>query len=179
MKFNIHMLIDRSPELPYFILAVAYLLCEGTPKTVHIFAIAYVFLITAITIGLLLKTAFKTKRPKKHYNLPALRYDFPSLHSMVSAGTVIFAYYVNPVFAVILVPISLFYLYSRLKLKAHSIAGVLGGALIGIALGFAFGIMLGIIHFPEILELAFAIMFFCTPLLTTLFRMKYSKRIDF
>lgn len=179
MTFNIHLLIDRSPELPYFILALVYLFGTTAMDAIHVFSTAFLFIVTSLTIGLLLKTCFKTKRPIRHYNLPALRYDFPSLHSMISIGTIVFVYYVNPLYSIVLIPVGLFYLYSRIKLKAHSLKGVIGGALIGGVIGFLFGFSLKDVYLPETLELIFAIMLFCTPLLTTIFRMKYSKRIDF
>jgi len=179
MKFNIHMVVDQSPELPYFVLAVVYLFSTSEPGSAHIFAITFLFVVASLIFGLALKSCFKTKRPRKHYDLPALRYDFPSLHSMISIGTIVFVYYIKPVFSIVLFPVGLFYLYSRLKLKAHSIQGVLGGAVLGAFFGFLFGQLLSTIQLPEILELALAILLFCIPLMTAIFRMRYSKKIDF
>ncbi|MFH1125585.1 MAG: phosphatase PAP2 family protein [Candidatus Altiarchaeota archaeon] len=179
MKLNIHLLVDRSPELPYFILAVIYIFGRADPESAHIFSVTFLFVLFSLVVGLALKTCFKTERPKRRYNLPALRYDFPSLHSMISIGMVVFFYYVNPIYAAIFIPVGLFYLYSRIKLKAHSVFGVLGGALLGMLIGFIFGISTDSIRLPETLELFFSIMLFCTPLLTTIFRMKYSERMEF
>jgi membrane-associated phospholipid phosphatase len=179
MAFNIHLLIDRTPELPYFILAVIYLLGRTDAQSVHVFSMVFLFVMTSLALGLLLKALFKTKRPKRHYDLPALRYDFPSLHSMISIGTIVFVYYVDPSYSLVLVPVGLFYLYSRVKLKAHSVGGCFGGAFIGAALGFLFGSLLDRAYLPEGVEMLLAVLLFCTPLLTTVFRMKYASRMDF
>jgi membrane-associated phospholipid phosphatase len=179
MKPNIHLFIDRSPELPYFILAVIYLFSTSAPGSAHIFAMAFLFVAVSLVVGLALKSFFKTKRPIRHYNLPALRYDFPSLHSMISIGTIVFVYHFNPDYSLVLIPVGLFYLYSRLKLKAHSIEGVVGGVVLGLILGFLFGRFSTVFYLPEVVEMALAIMLFCTPLMTAVFRMKYSERMDF
>jgi membrane-associated phospholipid phosphatase len=179
MPFNIHTLIDRSPELPYFILAVIYLLGTTNPEVMHIFSVAFIFVVTSLASGLFLKSFFKTKRPIKHYDLPSLRYDFPSLHSMISIGTIVFVYYVAPAYSLLLTPVGLFYLYSRLKLKAHSVKGVVGGALLGIMLGYLFGRFMHDITIPEYLDMAFAVMLFCIPVFSALFRRKYSDKLDF
>lgn len=179
MAFNIDLLIDRSPELPYFILAVIYLLGRADAMSVHVFSTIFLFIMTSLALGLFLKAVFKTKRPRRCYNLPALRYDFPSLHSMISIGTIVLVYFVDASYSVVLVPVGLFYLYSRIKLKAHSLTGVFGGALLGAFTGFLYGILLPALRLPEGVELLFAVLLFCTPLLTTIFRMKYSRRMDF
>ncbi|MDD5112281.1 MAG: hypothetical protein PHG85_07035 [Candidatus Altiarchaeota archaeon] len=177
MTFNIHLLVDRSPELPYFILAVAYLL-SMSPDAVHIFSSAFLFVFTSISVGLLLKICFKMRRPRRHYDIPALCYDFPSLHSMTSVGTIAFVYFVNPRFTVLLLPVGLFYLYSRLKIGVHSMTGVAGGAAIGLVLGSFFGWAMGYVYLPEPVEILFAVLIFCTPLLTAIFRMTYGRRIE-
>jgi len=178
MAFNIHRFIDRTPELPYFVIALFYLFSTSTPASIRIFARAFLFVAVSLAVGLLLKSCFKTKRPRNHYDLPALRYDFPSLHSMISAGMIVFVYFVNPLYALLLIPVGAFYLYSRIKFRAHSVAGVIGGACIGILLGFAFGLSLSAFDIPEDLELVLSIMLLCMPLFSAAFRIRYSKRID-
>jgi len=178
MAFNIHVLVDRSPEFPFYILAVVYLFGTEMSVSIHVFSVLVLFMLTSLVVGLLLKTSFRTRRPSKRYNLPMLRYDFPSLHSMISMGTIAFVYYVNSVYATLFIPVGLFYLYSRLKLKAHSLIGVLGGALIGVTLGFSFGVSMWEIHLPEAVEVLLSILLFCTPMATVVFRLKYSEKIE-
>jgi membrane-associated phospholipid phosphatase len=178
MVFNVHRLIDRTPELPYFIIALFYLFSTSTPSSIHVFSQAFLFVVFSLALGLLLKSLFKTERPRKHYDMPALRYDFPSLHSMISIGMIVFMYFVDPLYAMVLLPIGLFYLYSRVKVRAHSVAGVLGGAFIGTMLGLLFGLSLSTHQIPEDLEVVFSVMLFCMPLFSAAFRIRYSKLLD-
>lgn len=169
---RLYWIIDKVPELPYFILALMYSLYTPRETAIHVFSTAFVLLATALTGGSILKVMFKTVRPKPLYDIAILKYDFPSLHSMVSIGAIAYVYFIEPKITLILIPIGFLYLYSRIKLGAHTVLGVLSGAAIGFFLGLISGMFLLEIHLHPTIERCFTLLFFIIPVIATILRIK-------
>ncbi|HHQ45306.1 MAG TPA: phosphatase PAP2 family protein [Candidatus Altiarchaeales archaeon] len=168
MKDKIFFAIDRFPEAPFYVLAVAYLL-KNPFTSIHVFSVAFQYIILSLALGLMLKAVFKDKRPGEYTTLPLVRYDTPSLHTLVSAGATVYAYIINPVLGFILAPFALLYMYSRLHLKVHSGKAVVVGAVAGVLLGFFAGTILLEYRLPYVLDyLLFSAFFFITPFIAAL-----------
>lgn len=177
---KICLFIDKIPEFPYFILALTYTLYHPEkPLITHIFSTAFIFMILTLTVGAALKVMFKTKRPKNHYRMPILKYDFPSLHSLISIGAIAFLYYVDWKYSLIMIPFGLAYIYSRLRLGVHTIEGILGGVAIGLLIGvFSGAYLLKNLHLSQNLEELFTILFYILPALATVLRLKTKTKAD-
>ncbi len=172
---EIYKVIDKFPELPYLVLAAFYLIYDISEmeNKIHVFSIAFLFVLLTVIVGTILKAIFRTERKIPYYGATIFRYGFPSLHSLASIGAIGFVYFVNPLFSLILIPIGLLYIYSRIKLGAHSVTDVLGGAIIGLPLGFFSGRYLLGIKLPYELELILCIIFFLMPIILCIFRVRY------
>ena len=176
--YKVCRLIDKIPEFPYFLLAMGYALTIPRDLAIHVFSTAFIFIVMTIAVGLILKSIFKQKRPREHYDIPVLKYDFPSLHSMVSIGATVYVYFVSPLSSVLLCPMGLIYLYSRVRLRVHSVKGVIGGALIGIIMGLMTGTFILGVYLPYNVELILAIFFFIFPVILSIFRITFKSKID-
>ncbi|MBD3387969.1 MAG: phosphatase PAP2 family protein [Candidatus Altiarchaeales archaeon] len=169
---KLYILIDRIPELPYFILSLLFLFTNPMPVSRQVFSSAFMYLLAAIGLGLLLKCLLRTERPREYHCIPIARYDIPSLHTMVSVGAVAFVYFADPVYAIVLAPVSVLYMVSRLKLGLHTRNAVFAGALLGLLVGLSCGSMMWTLDFKG-LEPFLSSMFFITPPAATMFRLKY------
>lgn len=169
---GIYYIADRTPEVPYIILAILYIIyMEDTAKILHIFSSTFIFAVLVLIVGIILKIAFKTKRMVLRYGNSMLRYGFPSMHGMASIGALAFTYFINPLISLTLVPIGIFYVYSRIKIGVHGIADVVGGAIIGIIIGIFSGwYVLNNVYLPRNIELMLTILFFTTPILSAVVR---------
>ncbi len=177
MKF-IHNIIDKVPELPYFIVAMVVVLNNPDSGYIHVFSTAFLFMLLSLSVGTALKFIFKTKRPTNTYNyyaIPVWGHEFPSLHSMISIGAIAFVYFVDKWIALILVPVGLFYLYSRVAIKVHRVISVISGAIIGLITGIISGHYLLNYHFSSNLELSFMVLFFVIPPMCSFCRIRYLK----
>lgn len=174
---KIYEIADRTPEVPYIILAITYAIyLKDGMKILHIFSSAFIFGALILIVGVLLKIIFKTKRSIQRYGDSILKYGFPSMHGMASIGALAFTYFINPVISLILTPIGIFYVYSRIKIRVHSIADVAGGAIIGIAIGIFSGTyILENVYLPYKMEATLTILFFTIPIISAVIRAKYMK----
>lgn len=170
MPMDAYELIDRVPELPYFALALVYAFNTPVEVARHVFAVAFCFLSASVFVGVLLKCTLKTERPVKYHCLPAVKYDIPSLHTQVSVGAVVFVYFVDPRYCLVLAPIGALYMVSRVKLGLHTRSAVYCGALIGLVMGYLAGQLLGRVDFGGY-DLLLSAAFFATPLSATAFRL--------
>ncbi|MBN2014624.1 MAG: restriction endonuclease [Candidatus Altiarchaeota archaeon] len=175
----IYQFIDTFPAIPYLLIALAYLLLnlDKWDEVIHILAVAFIFITVAVLVGVLLKVIFRTERRMPRYGNTIIRYGFPSIHALTSSGAVAFAYFVDPLLALLLVPISLLYIYSRLKLGVHSETDIIGGLIVGVSLGILFGLyVIDKIQLPDdlkIVETILAALFFIVPLIVTVFETQY------
>jgi membrane-associated phospholipid phosphatase len=169
---RIYYLIDRIPELPYFMLALFYMSYTPPERFMHVFAIAFFYLITSISLGITVKALLRTERPCDYHCIPAVRYDIPSLHTMISAGAVVVIYFIEPLYCLIMAPLGVLYMYSRLKLGLHSKNAVYAGAALGVLTGLFYGLMADKISFGG-LESVYAVSFFILPICATIFRLRY------
>ncbi len=169
---NIYYVIDRVPELPYFILALVYVASTPTDFTRPVFAVAGLFLVSSLAVGITLKAVLRTERPVEYHCIPAVKYDIPSLHTLLSIGAIVFIYFVEPVYSLVMAPVGVLYMYSRLKLGLHTRKAVYVGAVVGALLGAVFGSLVKMVDLREY-EMVLATLFFLIPLAATLFRLKY------
>jgi len=171
---KIDILVDRIPELPFFIFAFIYLLTSPKPREiVHVFSICFIFIVIGLGVGMMLKLLFKIPRPKRHYSIKAIDYGFPSLHSLISAGALTLVWYVEPTGVILLLPITLFYMISRHHLGVHRWSSILAGSILGIIIAILCITYLYEIYFNVKLEIFFTILFFLLPPLITLLRNHY------
>ena len=173
MISRVYKILDRIPELPFFFVALAYIIFVPRTDYIHIFSTAFVFLAASLLFGCTLKLTFKTKRPKELTPIIFFKYGFPSLHAMTSVGAIGFVYFISPPLAILLSPVGLIFMASRVELHYHTRRDVWGGAAIGLLLGAAAGRYGLGIHFPPNLEFAFAVLFFTTPVVFSFFRVKH------
>jgi membrane-associated phospholipid phosphatase len=171
---RLYVLIDRVPELPYFVLALFYALSNPLEDSLHVFSVAFLYLSASLAVGLLLKAALKTKRPVDYACIPVAKYDVPSLHTMVSVGAVAFIYFVEPIYSLIMAPVGILYMYSRVKLCFHTKTAVYVGAAVGVAMGAAFGTLLSSVSLRGFEAIACAL-FFLVPVSATVFRLRYMR----
>ena len=166
-------LSDKVPELPYFVVAVVLVAARPWLDFVHIFSMGFLFLMASLVAGAYLKLAFKTDRPTPYQSrYRTFKYGFPSLHSMISIGAIVFAYFVYPTLSVILAPVGVFYIYARISGGYHTMQDVVGGAVIGALLGWVIGSRISAVYLPETLETAFACLFFIIPITASIARIK-------
>lgn len=169
-------MVDKVPELPYFILAFLYIVQETDGlRAVHAFSVSFIFMALSIIVGAVLKVTFKTKRPVNRLNAPVFRYGFPSIHAMVSIGAIAFLVFIEPFYALLLTPVGLFYSYSRLKLKVHTGADITGGAVLGTIIGVLSGIFILPVRLHYSIEFFFASLMFIVPVCFTIVRIKILK----
>ena len=138
-------------------------------------------MVLAITVGILLKGVFRTQRTTpfyatQDYGIKVFRYGFPSLHSLASTGAVSFAYFINPLgplLSVLMLPIAVTYIYSRMRIGAHSRIDVVGGAIIGFFLGIISGILILGTKLPDLIEIFLSIIMAVALISSILARVKY------
>lgn len=166
----IYRIIDRFPAIPYLIIGLGYILLnlDTLDAVMHVFSSAFIFLITAVATGVLLKVIFKTERKIPRYGGTIVKYGFPSIHALASIGGIAFIYFVDPMFALLLVPLGLLYMYSRIKIGVHSETDILGGAVIGIIVGILCGIYVLSTPLEPTVERILAIMFFIALIVLTI-----------
>ncbi len=169
---DVYKLIDRVPEMPYFLMALAYAVIEPERAT-QVFPSAFVFLAVTITVGLLMKASLKTQRPVVYPGIPIAKYDVPSLHTAISVGAVSFIYFMEPVFTIVFTPIAFVYMYSRIRLGFHTRLAVYTGVVVGFLAGSAVGYGLSGHVFSAFESFALSIMFFLVPVSATVFRLRY------
>jgi len=173
MISRVYGILDKTPELPFFIAAVFYITFVPRGDFPHIFSTAFLFLTACIIVGSALKLTFKTKRPQELTSFPLFKYGFPSLHAMVSVGAIAYVYFINQSLALILAPIGLLFMISRTELHYHTRKDVWGGALLGIIIGALAGTIGLSTHLPQKTEVAFTLLFFITPVVFSIFRLKH------
>jgi hypothetical protein len=168
----IYRVIDCVPEMPYFLLALVYMMFNPFSVAVHVLAVTFFYMLTSLTLGLVLKAILKTARPVKYACIPMARYDVPSLHTIIAVGGVPFTYFINPAYCLITIPLALLYMYSRVKMSLHTVRAVYVGALVGLFVGAVFGFSLWRVDIRSY-EGVFAFLFFVIPLSSTIYRLKY------
>jgi membrane-associated phospholipid phosphatase len=175
--FNwLYRIIDVVPAVPYLIIAAAFILLNLSrlPYALHVLAVAFVFVTVAVTVGILMKVIFRTERKMPRYGNSIAKYGFPSIHALTAAGAVAFAYFVDPILSLALVPLAFLYVYSRLRLGVHNEADVFGGIIVGGALGLLFGIyVLNHVQFGETVDMILAALFFIVSIIVTLLESQY------
>ena len=169
--FNwVYRIIDTIPAIPYLIIAAVFILLNlaNLPYAFHVLAVAFIFVSVAVLVGILMKLIFRTERKMPRYGNSIAKYGFPSIHALTAAGAVAFAFFVNPIYALVLVPLALLYIYSRLRLGVHTEADVFGGVVVGGALGLLFGIyVLKFVQFGETVDIILTAMLFIVSLIVT------------
>ncbi len=168
-EYEVYRFIDRAPALPYIVLGIAYLFLglNNMEKTLHVFSSAMIFMFLVIITGIFLKLILRTpRRVPRYWGTPAV-YGFPSIHSMLSVGSIGLFYFIDPSVLIILIPLALIYIYSRLAIGVHSMVDVTGGAIIGFIIGILCGIYIYKIDLPTYIETFMTILFFVTPILLT------------
>ncbi|MBD3261970.1 MAG: hypothetical protein GF334_09970 [Candidatus Altiarchaeales archaeon] len=168
-------LIDRFPEAPYYLLSITYLLFQPPADSIYLFSGALIFVVLSFGLGVALKLALKTERPNYYCSLPAVEYDVPSLHTLVSLGGAAYVYTVNPHYGFVLFPIALAYMYARLESGFHSKKAVFVGAVLGVSLGYLFSIVNLFLFLPVAARTMLAVLFFALPPFTVAFRLKHVK----
>jgi membrane-associated phospholipid phosphatase len=175
--FNwIYRIIDVVPAVPYLIIAAAFILLNLSrlPYALHVLAVAFVFVTVTVVVGILMKVIFRTERKMPRYGNSIAKYGFPSIHALTAAGAVAFAYFVDPVLSLALVPLAFLYVYSRLRLGVHTEADVFGGIAVGAAMGLLFGIyVLKSVQFGETVDMILAALFFVVSIIVTLLESQY------
>jgi membrane-associated phospholipid phosphatase len=179
-------IIDKFPDLPYLILAFLYLGYIGYSKIeftklTHIFSSTLLYVALALTIGIVLKGVFRTQRTTpfyatQDYGINVFRYGFPSLHSLASCGAITFCYFIDPLgplLSVLMIPIAMTYIYSRLRIGAHSKTDVVGGAIIGFFVGALSGILILGTKLPDMVEIVLSFLMIAGLIGSILARLKY------
>lgn len=170
---ELHKVIDRIPELPYFFFAVVYVIVNPGKDYVHIFSVAFIFLLMGVFLGTAIKLIFKTPRPRAYKTIKIFSYGFPSLHSLISVGAISFLYFVDLRISLLLIPVCALYMYSRIKLRVHTRGDVVGGAIIGLIFGAGVGFFGLGVFLPHNIELLFSILFFIVPAAISYLRIKF------
>jgi len=174
LKFFINV-TDKIPEGPYIILAFAYMLTKPGGDFVHLFSTAFFYLMLCGLVGAALKGVFKTKRPKDMHYAGVFKYGFPSMHTMISVGTITFTFFICPSLPVFLIPLGLFYMYARGKMRAHTKLDVAGGAFFGLIVGYITGAYIMPVNLGRPTEFMLAMMFFLIPLVASYYRIQSEK----
>lgn len=161
--------IDKFPAIPYLAIALGYLfLYQGGLEKTRVFSSAFIFLFMALVVGVLLKMIFRTERRIPRYGGTIVKHGFPSIHALASIGATAFVYFIDPRFVLLLAPLGLLYMYSRIKLGVHSERDIVGGAIIGLAIGIFCGIYVLEIDLGQDIENIFNILFFAFPIVWTI-----------
>ena len=176
-EYGIYSFIDTYPAIPYLGLALGYVLLKWPDLShlAHMFSSIFFFFWISIIVGLFLKWIFKTERKVPRYAGSVVKYGFPSIHSMMAVGAVFFISFVDPILTIILIPLGLLYVYSRIVIGVHSVTDVVGGAIIGaiIAIFCGFFIYNGV-YLPFEIEAILSILFFISPIIVMFYEL--SKR---
>ena len=174
-NYSTFVFIDKYPEIPYLIFAIifAYINRSEIEGVAHVLSSAFIFMGVLVFVGTLLKVIFRTERLVPYYGSSIFRYGFPSIHSMGSIGAISFILFVNWTFALVLIPVGLIYIISRVKLGAHSETDILGGAIVGFVLGWLGGVFILQTKLPFEIEAVIAVLFFIVPLVGGYVRRKY------
>jgi len=173
---SLYCLIDVIPEFPYFLMALFFVFGEDISRARHVLAVLFIYVFLGILSGMLVKYLTKSERPKQHYKISIISYDVPSLHTLISVGLVSFTYFIDPKYAVALVPVGIIYMQSRVSLGYHTRKAVLVGAAMGAAVGFMTGYLLWKITLPEPVEVLFVVLVLSTPLFATYLRVVNYRR---
>ena len=136
-EYGIYHFIDQYPALPYVLIgAIRFIMgWDDLEATFHLFSSIVLFVALAVTIGVILKAIFRTPRRVPRYGNSPVKYGFPSIHSMLSAGSIGMVYFINPLALVIMIPLAALYIYSRIAIGVHSVTDVVGGAILGFLIG--------------------------------------------
>jgi membrane-associated phospholipid phosphatase len=173
MISRLYRLIDKVPEFPFFIVAFFYMATVPIAVYAHVFSTAFLLLAGSLIIGMAVKLAAKTKRPQELTSCVLFKYGFPSLHAMISVGAVSFIYFISPLIALLLAPVGLLFMVSRVELHYHTRKDVWGGAAIGLVLGVITGKWFLGVYLPSAVEYVFAALFFIMPAVFSIFRVKH------
>jgi len=166
-EYDVYEFIDKQPAIPYVILGAAIFLMnlQRIEETIHLFSSISIFVALSLIVGVILKAIFRTPRKVPRYGGSPIKYGFPSIHSMLSVGSLGFIFFVNPLFLIILTPLTFLYIYSRIALGVHNVRDVLGGAFIGLIIGVLCGILVyQQLNLPMEMEAFFTLLFFILPL---------------
>jgi len=179
-------IIDKFPDLPYLIIAFLYLGYIGYSRTeltkvTHIFSSTLLYVALALAVGIVLKGVFRTQRTTpfyatQDYGIKVFRYGFPSLHSLAACGAISFCFFIDPhgpLLSILMIPIAATYIYSRLRIGAHSKTDVVGGAIIGFLLGVISGWLILGTKLPPIMETLLSILMVLGLVASILARLKY------
>jgi membrane-associated phospholipid phosphatase len=172
---GLYTVIDKVPELPYFTLALFFIITNPAEISLHVIAWTFFYMLVSLIIGISLKYALKTRRPARYECLPLAKYDIPSLHSMIAAGAIPYSYHIRPEYAYVMAPLSLLYMHSRLRISCHTLKAVLSGAALGLLLGSLFGSAVWQVDLNGY-EGLFTLAFFTIPLSMTVFRIEYIRK---
>ncbi|MBN2250976.1 MAG: phosphatase PAP2 family protein [Candidatus Altiarchaeota archaeon] len=176
--------IDKFPDLPYLILAFIHVTSNygRDIRLFHTFASAVLYIVIALAAGIALKAIFRTERTTpfyatQDYGVAVFRYGFPSLHSLMSFGAITFVYFIEPdglFLSFMCIPIAVIYMYSRIRIGAHSRTDVVGGMIIGLVIGFLAGdIILNGDFIPPALEMLLSILMATALIVSIIARIKY------
>lgn len=155
-------IIERYPELPYFTLAAYFLAMEGAQNSLRVFSFGFIFISVGMTVGLILKGILRTERPVDYGCFPCAEYDIPSLHTLLSCGAVTYMYFINPIYTLILTPLAIAYMISRVRTRLHTRLAIITGAVIGAPIGAMVGRSMAVSSLQG-LEVPLTVMFFFTP----------------
>lgn len=170
---RLNYLADKIPEIPYFLVALFFVLADAKREYIHIFSMGFVFMGCALIVGVSLKMLLKTERPnpyKSRYRI--FRYGFPSLHTMISIGAISFVYHIDPLLSLVLAPVGVFYIHTRISGGYHTKEDVLGGMILGVVIGAFTGSLIDELFFPAKLEFLSALLLFAIPVATSVARIK-------
>ncbi len=166
-EYDIYEFIDKQPAIPYVVLgaAIFFMNLQRIEETLHLFSSIFIFAAVSLVVGVILKEIFRTPRRVPRYGGSPIKYGFPSIHSMLSAGSLGLIFFVNPLFLIILIPLTLLYIYSRISLGVHNTWDVLGGAFIGLVIGVLCGLFVfQQLNLPIEVEAFLTLLFFILPL---------------
>jgi membrane-associated phospholipid phosphatase len=166
-EYGVYEFIDKQPAIPYVVLGLVTFLMNlhRIEEILHLFSSIFIFVAVSIIVGVILKAFFRTPRKVPRYGGSPIKYGFPSIHSMLSVGGMGFVFFVNPLFLIVLTPLTFLYIYSRLALGVHNTWDVLGGALIGLIIGLLSGVLIfQQLNLPMEVEAFFTLLFFILPL---------------
>jgi membrane-associated phospholipid phosphatase len=179
-------IIDKFPDLPYLVLAFLYIGYISASKVelaklTHVFSSTLLYVGLALAVGIVLKGIFRTQRTTpfyatQDYGIKVFRYGFPSLHSLASCGAISFCYFIDPLgplLSVLMIPIAITYIYSRLRIGAHSKTDVVGGAIIGFFVGVIAGILILGTKLPDMVEMVLSLLMIAGLIGSIIARLKY------
>ena len=175
-SYYIYHVIDSVPEFPYSLLSLIFVLTEDLDRSRHVLAVLFIYVLLGLFVGLLVKYVSHTKRPNARYSLPVICYDVPSLHTILSVGLVFFAFFIRPIYSLLLLPVALVYMQSRISLGFHTKTAVFVGAVIGVLVGTATGMMLWKISLSENSEVMLVVLVLIIPLMATYLRIVNYRR---